>query len=952
MTDRFDTELATTLAGRYEVGAEIGRGGSSVVFHGRRVSDQAAVAIKVLRPEVVGGLLAERFVREIEIESRLSHASIMPVLEAGTTGDAPFLVLPFAEGGSLSTRLERQGELPVEDALAIAHDIASALACAHAAGIVHRDVKPGNILLADGRAYLVDFGVARILSELSGDRLTESGIALGTPAYMSPEQGAGDRKLDGRSDQYSLACVLHEMLVGDPPFTGQSTRAIAARHARETPPSVRIVRPNLSASVEYALLRAMAKSPADRFASVEDFARALGDPPPADWISPTDAAAVHSHRQRQRIWGFVGAAVLVALALWRNFPSAPAPDANKVVLFPLADSRPVQAGTNPGWSVALAISASLEHAVPLRGLDGWAYLDTFIRADARRLTAAMASRVARGRGARYYVVGAIAQVDTNASVTLQLFDATADTLVAQESAKSPLDEVSVVQGGLRAAALLLPHILDPGRTIDVAYLAGRNKSAIALWLQGERAYRQADFAGALALHQRALSEDSSFALAALRGAQAASWEANPDLAVRLVAVAVANDSLLPPGSAALARGFDAYLHGDAETAVRWLRQSVQQTPTAAEPVVLLGEAYHHLIRAGGDDSMALEEFREATRRDTLFSTPYVHLAEAAIRAGSVRDADRYVTALRRGRADSTFVRQLEDMRGCVFSRRFDWTTAARANLTAVVQASHELAAAGQQPSCAEGAFRAAFEAPDVPAAFRWHSLLGLTGLLVAEGRGAEARKLLDAEINAGRTNVMLLYAPAAIAGAPMADKSTEIEQYAASKYGDGYERGSALSRWAMALSHAQHGDRAMVRRLAASLRRLADSTRERRDGLIADAVAAHAALAEGDSTAAVARFSALRPSARGQTLVSDVFESLAVERIVLAQLLLRRGQPAEAMRVAETFDNAQPVMHLLYVAESLRIREEAARQLGRSRDLDRARNRLRALQEAARRNSP
>lgn len=291
--------LAAALASRFSVGEEVGRGGASIVYRGSRISDGLVVAIKVLREEVAGSVTAERFLREIDIESRLRHEHIVPLLDSGTAGRVPYLVTPFADGGSLRALLDREHVLPVEEALEITRDVAAALVCANAQGIVHRDVKPENILIAGGRAQLVDFGIARVLGQLGGERLTESGVVLGTPAYMSPEQGAGDRTLDARSDLYSLACVLYEMLAGDPPFPGRSMRATIARHASEAAPSVRIARPAVPPGVEYALLRALGKSPDDRFADVAEFARALDTPPPTGWLSPIDAgAAREKHRRR------------------------------------------------------------------------------------------------------------------------------------------------------------------------------------------------------------------------------------------------------------------------------------------------------------------------------------------------------------------------------------------------------------------------------------------------------------------------------------------------------------------------------------------------------------------------------------------------------------------------------------------------------------------------------
>src|SRR5262245_832607 len=361
-----------------------------------------AVAIKVLRSELAGEVLTERFLREIAIESRLAHPNIMAVLESGSAGTLPYLVLPLAAQGSLRTRLDADHELPLQEALAIIRDIASALAFAHEQGVVHRDVKPENILMANGRAYLADFGIARVLGSLGGERITESGIALGTPAYMSPEQAAGARVIDGRSDLYSLACVLYEMLTGDPPFPGRSSRVVLARHATGTPHSLRAIRSAIPAAVEYTALRSLEKSPGDRFSNVDEFLRALDTPPPAGWVARAEAATGTKAHSRRQWWAALSLVAAVAITWAVVVKRDPAPDANKVVIFPLVDATRGTSASNVGWGVAWAVGRSLERALPLRGLDGWSYLDAREQDDTRLLTSQGARRIARSRGARYY----------------------------------------------------------------------------------------------------------------------------------------------------------------------------------------------------------------------------------------------------------------------------------------------------------------------------------------------------------------------------------------------------------------------------------------------------------------------------------------------------------------------------------------------------------------------
>ncbi|HEU4700416.1 MAG TPA: serine/threonine-protein kinase [Gemmatimonadales bacterium] len=275
--------LQGILAGRYTLDRELGRGGMATVYLAHDGVHDRPVAIKVLLPELSASLGADRFLREIELGRTLVHPHIIGMYESGEADGLLYYVMPFIEGESLRDRLDREQQLPIEDVVAITRQIAAALGHAHAQGVVHRDIKPENILLertADGanRVVVADFGVARAVTAAGGETLTKTGMAVGTVVYMSPEQAAGSRDATPASDQYSLACVVYEMLSGQPPFTGSTAMSIMARHAMEQVPSLRIVRGAIPEEVEEAVLRALEKTPADRFATVEQFAQALTTP--------------------------------------------------------------------------------------------------------------------------------------------------------------------------------------------------------------------------------------------------------------------------------------------------------------------------------------------------------------------------------------------------------------------------------------------------------------------------------------------------------------------------------------------------------------------------------------------------------------------------------------------------------------------------------------------------
>ncbi|MEZ4455181.1 MAG: protein kinase [Gemmatimonadales bacterium] len=275
------TRLREGLADRYRVGDELGHGGMAVVFHATDLRHDRPVAIKVLRPELAALLGRERFLREIRTVAQLTHPHILPLLDSGEVADQPFYVMPFVDGGTLRQRLDRSGPLPVAEAVTLARAAADALAYAHGRGFVHRDIKPENILFEAGHPVLADFGIVRALDRAGGETLTEAGMVLGTPAYMSPEQSLGTEEVDHRADQYSLACVLYESLAGEPPFTGPTTRAILAKRLGTDPPKVSVIRRTVPAALDSVIARALAVTPADRFESAGAFEAALAGASPA-----------------------------------------------------------------------------------------------------------------------------------------------------------------------------------------------------------------------------------------------------------------------------------------------------------------------------------------------------------------------------------------------------------------------------------------------------------------------------------------------------------------------------------------------------------------------------------------------------------------------------------------------------------------------------------------------
>ena len=275
MVARISVKLKKALAERYVVERTVGSGGMATVYLARDSKHDRLVAVKVLKPEFAASLGADRFLREIRIAARLSHPNILPLHDSGRAGELLYYIMPFVDGESLAALLRRDKQLPIPDAIEVAHAISKGLDYAHTNGVVHRDIKPDNILFNAGTAMLADFGIAKAVSAAGKEKLTETGMAIGTPAYMSPEQVSGETDIDARSDIYSLACVVYEMLVGHPPFMGTNGRAIMARHVTDPVPPVTTVRPSVGPAIDAALHKALEKVPMDRFASALQFAEAL-----------------------------------------------------------------------------------------------------------------------------------------------------------------------------------------------------------------------------------------------------------------------------------------------------------------------------------------------------------------------------------------------------------------------------------------------------------------------------------------------------------------------------------------------------------------------------------------------------------------------------------------------------------------------------------------------------
>lgn len=346
--------VAAALHGRYTLERELGRGGMATVYLAADLRHSRPVAVKVLNADLSAAVGGDRFTREITVTAGLVHPHILPVFDSGVAAGVLWYAMPYIEGETLRDRITREGPLPVDDVLRIGREMAGALEYAHRRGIVHRDVKPENILLAGSHALLADFGIARAIEAAGGVQMTSTGLVVGTPTYMSPEQ-VGGGPVDGRSDQYGLACVMYEMLVGEPPFTGPTQQAIIARRFAEPPRPIRSVRPQVGRALEQVLLKALAMVPADRHASMSAFGAAVAAAaaqPDTDAAQQSHTQASHKVRPARHTTIAAGIGVMILLAAAVLFINSRAASPDDDTPSPAASRLPIP---DPSWSFPLPI---------------------------------------------------------------------------------------------------------------------------------------------------------------------------------------------------------------------------------------------------------------------------------------------------------------------------------------------------------------------------------------------------------------------------------------------------------------------------------------------------------------------------------------------------------------------------------------------------------------------
>ena len=495
--------LQAALVARYALDRELGHGGMATVYLAQDLKHGRPVAIKVLRPELAAALGAERFLREIEIAARLTHPHILPLHDSGEANGFLYYVMPYLEGESLRDRLNREPQLPVEEAVRIAREVASALSYAHSHDVVHRDIKPENILLSGGEAVVADFGIARAIVAAGTEKLTDTGLAVGTPGYMSPEQATAEAHIDGRADTYALGCVLYEMLAGHPPFLGTTAQEVLARHTLDPVPPLRTIRRAVPPAVEHAVFKALAKSPADRFPSAAAFSEALtqtGAPP-----SLTRQAA------RPAVFVAAGVAALVAgYVLLTRRPGSSGDPARSIAVLPF-----VNIGADPN-NEPFSDGMSEELITALAKVEG-------LRVTARTSAFSFKGKevdvreIGNKLNVGYVLEGSVRRAGPRLRVSAQLINATTGYHLWSDEYDRDAGDVFAVQDEITRAIVGALRLKLSG-TANAALVkpATGNAEAHDLYLQGRYFFAKRDSTSlrkAQDYFERAIADDPSYALA-------------------------------------------------------------------------------------------------------------------------------------------------------------------------------------------------------------------------------------------------------------------------------------------------------------------------------------------------------------------------------------------------------------------------------------------------------
>lgn len=921
--------LQPALGNSYRLERELGGGGMSRVFIAQETALGRKVVMKVLPPDLAAGVNADRFRREIQLAANLQHPHIVPIFTAGEADGLLYYTMPLIEGESLRHRLTRETELPIAEVLRILREVADALASAHRRGIVHRDIKPDNVLLSQHHALVTDFGVAKALSSATGTTpsaardasLTTVGLALGTPSYMAPEQAAGDANTDHRADIYALGAMAYEMLSGQPPFTGSTPQQILAAHLSKTPEALASRRATVPQPLADIVMRCLEKRPADRYQTAEELVGALeACATPTAGITPVTTTATRRPTNRLRLGFALGLiAVAGAIALFYRGRSEVALDRNVVAVAPfdVFDAK-LQL-----WREGLVdiLSRNLDGAGSLRSVPP----SVVIQRWSGRADAPSASRLGHATGAGLVLYGSlVGSGQDSVRVAATLIDLTTGKNVAQVERRDLADRMDRAADSLTVALIAQFSGASSAGSVRLAKLGTSNLAATKSFLQGEQLYRRAVFDSARAAYAEALAKDSGFALAWQRLSQSVGWQTGAgDETAQLAAqrAGTHNHGLGPRDSlmisadsiiAALAAQPGIHAWPLRKQLFNRLNAAVQRYPEDAYAWYELGDARYHWAQGPGLDvteRQTLDAFDRSIALDSSFAPSYIHPMQLALDIKGEEEARKYLRAyLTRHPTDRAY--QTAD-------RILAAPPASRAEAVRGIdslQLNEARAVVGvffNWPDTQEVELRAARRGLDLlrtqasaDTGFG-HSFVAL--LTSARGRLGEALSEL-----AGQSPPFgppLIASIALVGGLPADSAARLFEGWLA--HGTPTQVYVPFSWW------AARRDTASLRKAVERTQALGRSSRDPHDQLFSGYAAASAraylSLARLDTTAALAQFEALPDS----ICVGCVFDQLSY-----AQLLESRGRLQEAARILSYSPPGGTPLKGLWRLEQARIDEK------------------------------
>ena len=657
MSSDLQARLQTALGSAYRFERELGGGGMSRVFVAEDLELGRKVVLKVLPPDLAAGLSIERFRREIHLAAQLQHPNVVPLHAAGVADGLLYYTMPLVEGESLRSKLAREGEQPIIETIRLLRDVADALAYAHEHGVVHRDIKPDNVLVSRHHALVTDFGVAKALNESTGGvdshhRFTSAGVALGTPAYMAPEQAAADPHADHRTDIYALGVLGYEMLTGRPPFTGSTPQSVLAAQVTQRPEPVSSLRSSVPAALAGTIMRCLEKKPADRCQTADEVLQQLeAMTTPSGGTTPTLAtrAVRQGHKKLLAVAFALLAMAAAGIALWRNR----APDSGvgnlsdslvAVIPFRVTGAEPALAYLGDGMVDLLAARLTGEGGP--RAVDPRVAISSYRRATSphKERPGDAALTVARQLGAGRVIDGGVVGSSARLVLTASVRQVPGGVVQAQASVEGPADSLASLIDRLTGQLLLI----GAGEG-DRAAETFTSLPALRAFLAGQAAYREGRYEEAVNGYQRALRADSSFALAALGLIWASIWGApNSDSETGERLAWAARDRLSPRDRTLLeAEIGPRYPAPSSRAEVLAARErAVEVVPDRADSWYQLGDWYHHhgsILGVEDPWGRAAPILHRALELDPTFTGPLVHLAERAAAQGDTAAVRRFAT---------------------------------------------------------------------------------------------------------------------------------------------------------------------------------------------------------------------------------------------------------------------------------------------------------------------